>query len=151
MEPVARGDPSGGKAGTPSRHRQGFGRGAELQRQFTAMKLSPSGQETAEAMMNFIAEQAWVARVGGELLIGSTEILESLFGAYKNLEGQQSESGVTGLMLVVGALVSSWEQEAIKKGLKATPWKAVEAWIEKRLGPTVQSQRRTLQTIFAEP
>ena len=115
------------------------------------MKLSPSGQETAEAMRNFIAEQAWVARVGGELLIGSTEILESLFGAYKNLEGQQSESGVTGLMLVVGALVSSWEQEAIKKGLEATPWKAVEAWIEKRLGPTVQSQRRTLQTIFAEP
>ena len=75
---------------------------AELQRQFTAMKLSPSGQETAEAMMEFIAEQAWVARVGGELLIVSTEILESLFGAYKNLEGQQSESGVTGLMLVVG-------------------------------------------------
>jgi len=27
----------------------------------------------------------------------------------------------------------------------------VEAWIEKRLGPTVQSQRQTLQTIFAEP
>ena len=124
---------------------------AELQRQFTAMKLSPSGQETAEAMMEFIAEQAWVARVGGELLIVSTEILESLFGAYKNLEGQQSESGVTGLMLVVGALVSSWKQEAIKEGLEATPWKAVEAWIEKRLGPTVQSQRRTLQTIFAEP
>ena len=124
---------------------------AELQRQFTAMKLSPSGQETAAAMMEFIAEQAWVARVGGELLIVSTEILESLFGAYKNLEGQQSESGVTGLMLVVGALVSSWKQEAIKEGLEATPWKAVEAWIEKRLGPTVQSQRRTLQTIFAEP
>ena len=39
----------------------------------------------------------------------------------------------------------------IKKGLKATPWKAAEAWIEKRLGPTVQSQRRTLQTFFAEP
>ena len=75
---------------------------AELQRQFTAMKLSPSGQETAEVMMEFIAEQAWVARLGGELLIVSTEILESLFGAYKNLEGQQSESGVTGLMLVVG-------------------------------------------------
>jgi len=123
---------------------------AELQRQFTAMKLSPSGQETAEAMMEFIAEQAWVARVGGELLIVSTEILESLFGAYKNLEGQQSESGVTGLMLVVGALVSSWKQEAIKEGLEATPWKAVEAWIEKRLGPTVQSQRRTLQAIFTE-
>jgi len=124
---------------------------AELQRQFTAMELLPLGAETAQVMMDFIAEQAWAARVGGELLIVSTEILESLFGAYKNLEGQQSESGLTGLMLVVGALVSSWNQEAIKEGLEATPGKAVEAWIEKRLGPTVQSQRRTLQTIFAPP
>ena len=85
-------------------------------------------------MIGFIAEQAWVARLGGERLIGSTEVLESLFGDFKNLQGQQSESGLTGLMLVLGALVSHWTPEEIQEGLDATPWKAVQAWIENHLG-----------------
>ena len=68
----------------------------ELQRQFEKVNLSPSGLAAAEEMKAFVAEQAWVARLGGELLIGSTEILESLFGDLKVLEGQQSESGFTG-------------------------------------------------------
>ena len=124
---------------------------AELRRLFDAMNLSPSGRVVAEAMIRFIEEQAWVARLGGERLIASTEILESLFGELKTLEGQQSESGLTGLMLVLGAIVSPWSQEEMNEALEATPWKAVRAWIEQRLGPTVQSQRRTLQTIFADP
>ena len=82
---------------------------AELRRKFDAMNLSPSGRDAAEAMITFIAEQAWVARLGGERLIGSTEILESLFGELKTLERQQSESGLTGLMLVLGAMMSEWD------------------------------------------
>jgi hypothetical protein len=115
------------------------------------MNLSLSGRAAAEAMMSFVAEQAWVARLGGERLIGSTEILESIFGDLKTLERQQSESGLTGLMLVVGAIVSRWTIEEINNALGATPWKAVAAWIEENVGQTVQSQRRTLKTIFADP
>jgi hypothetical protein len=77
--------------------------------------------------------------------------LESLFGALKILERQQSESGLTGLMLAFGAIMSEWSMEEIKKALDEIPWKAVEAWIEDRLGATVQSQRRTMRKIFAEP
>ena len=83
-------------------------------------------------MLGFVADQAWVARLGGERLIGSTEVLESLFGGFKGLQGQQSESGLTGLMLVLGALVSPWTPEEIEAALEAIPWKAVEAWVEER-------------------
>jgi hypothetical protein len=124
---------------------------AELRRQFDAMALSQSGRDTAEAMISFIAEQAWVARIGGERLIGSTEVLESVFGDWKTLHDQQSESGLTGLMLVLGALVSRWTLEEIDQALDAVPWKAVQAWVEDRIGVTVQSQRRNLQTIFSDP
>jgi hypothetical protein len=124
---------------------------AELRRQFDAMKLLPSGRGAAEVMIAFIAEQAWVARLGGELLIGSTEILESLFGGLKTLERQQAESGLTGLILVFGAMMSQSTEEEIKKALDATPWKAVEAWIDDWLGSTVQSQRRIMRAIFAGP
>jgi hypothetical protein len=133
--------------------RQGIDRDsvAELRPKYDAMNLSPSARAAAEAMITFIAEQAWVARLGGERLIGSTEILESLFGELKTLERQQSESGLTGLMLAFGAMMSEWTLEEIKKALDEMPWKAVEAWIEERLGATVQSQRREMRGIFAEP
>jgi hypothetical protein len=38
-----------------------------------------------------------------------------------------------------------------RKGEDEIPRKAVEAWIAERLGPTVQSRRRTMQKIFADP
>jgi hypothetical protein len=120
-----------------------------LRRQFDDLELLPSAQDTAGAMIRFVEEQAWVARLGGERLIGSTEVLESIFGGWKDLQGQQSESGLTGLMLVLGALVSTWTPEEIKQALDATPWKAAQAWVEERVGVTVQAQRRTLQTIFS--
>jgi len=123
---------------------------ALLREQFRAMKLSLSARDAAEEMIRFVDEQAWVARLGGERLIGSTEILESLFGDFKTLEGQQSESGLTGLMLVLGAVVSRWTPEEINEALEAVPWKAVQAWVEEQIGVTVQSQRRTLQTIFSD-
>jgi len=124
---------------------------AELQRQFEKMNLSPSGLAAAEAMKAFVAEQAWVARLGGELLIGSTEILESIFGDLKVLEGQQSESGFTGLVLALGAIVSRWTIEEISKAMEAIPWKAVQAWVEDHVGLTVQAQRCILQKTFADP
>jgi hypothetical protein len=76
--------------------------------------------------------------------------LESLFGDWKSLEGPQSDSGLTGLILVLGALVSQWTPEAIDAALEAIPWKAVQTWVEDQMGVTVQSQRRSLQSIFAE-
>jgi hypothetical protein len=123
---------------------------AELRRVLDTMELGASGRAVAEAMLGFVADQAWVARLGGERLIGSTEVLESLFGSFKGLQGQQSESGMTGLMLVLGALISPWTPEEIERALEATPWKAVESWVEDQIGMTVQSRRRTLQAIFSD-
>jgi hypothetical protein len=123
----------------------------ELRRRFEAMKMSPSGWEAADAMVGFVAEQAWACWPDGRRLIGSTEILESLFGELKVLEGQQSEGGLTGLMLAVGALTSTWSDEEVEKGLTATPWKRVEAWIEEHVGLTVQSQRAVARKLFAGP
>ena len=121
-----------------------------LRHRLEAMKLSPSGRDTANVMLIFVRLHATAVRRPGELLIASTEILESLFGELKTLERQQAGSGLTGLMLALGAIVSAWTDEETTKALEAIPWKAVQAWIDERVGPTVQSQRRTLQAIFTE-
>ena len=72
-------------------------------------------------MIGFVADQATVLRSGVERLIASTEILESLFGNLKNLEQQQSQSGLTGLMLAMGAMVSTWTDQEIDEAFRATP------------------------------
>jgi hypothetical protein len=122
-----------------------------LQGKFAAMKLSPLGRNAADAMVAFVAEQASACWPDGKRLIGSTEILESIFGEMKTLEGQQSESGMTGLMLAVGALISTWSDEEIQRALEATTWKAVDVWIEEHVGLTVQSQRAVGRKLFASP
>ena len=66
--------------------------------------LLPLAQAAAEDI-GFVADQATVLRSGVERLIAGPEILESLFGNLKNLEQQQSQSGLTGLMLAMGAMV----------------------------------------------
>ena len=55
-----------------------------------------------------------------------------------------------GKMMEMGEKESARTDEETAKVLEATPWKAVQAWIDERLGPTVQSERRTLQAIFIE-
>jgi len=122
---------------------------ATLRGRLAQLNLLPSAQAAAEAMIGFVADQATVLRSGVERLIASTEILESLFGNLKNLEQQQSQSGLTGLMLAMGAMVSTWTDQDIDEAFRATPLKAVETWIDNHLGPTVQSQRGVLQAIFS--
>jgi hypothetical protein len=123
---------------------------ATLRSLLAAMDLSPSGRDAADTMLIFVGLHATAVRHPGELLIGSTEVLESLFGELKALERQQAGSGFTGLVLALGAIASEWTAEEIQKALEATPWKAARAWVEEHLGPTVQSRRRTLQAIFTE-
>jgi hypothetical protein len=77
-----------------------------------------------------------------EHLVGSTEIVESLFGKWKTLERQESNSGITSLVLSLGAMLGSWDDFRIQQALEQTPVKNVEDWCQKHLPQSVQSQRK---------
>lgn len=76
--------------------------------------------------------------------VASTEVLESSSGKLKRLGQQQSDSGLTGLALSLGALVGTPTEADIVAGLEATPQKKVDGWIKTRLGQSVQWLRRQL-------
>lgn len=78
----------------------------------------------------------------GERLPGSTEVLESCFGRFKELEKAQSRSGLTGLLLGLGAVVAQTTAEVVQAALEQTPVKKVLDWCRRQLGPSVQAQRR---------
>jgi hypothetical protein len=79
---------------------------------------------------------------GSVRYVASTEVLESSFGKLKRLSGQQSRSGLTGLVLAMGTLVGDLGDEHVRQGLESTPQKKVNGWIGRCLGRTVQWLRR---------
>lgn len=80
----------------------------------------------------------------GMRMPGSTEILESSFGKLKEIEGDQSRSGFTSLILVWAALFGTTTAEVIRRALTEVPVKLVNAWVRTNLGPTIQSKRTKL-------
>ena len=95
----------------------------------------------ATELATFVRESS-AAAGPGECLVGSTEVLESLFGKWKTLERQESQSGITGLILSLGALLGAWPLSRIQTALEATPVKHVVSWCQDHLPSSVQSQRR---------
>ena len=94
-----------------------------------------------------MTEEGTKAKVG-ERLVGSSEVIESIFGKGKRLEGERPRSGLTGLVLALGTSVSQTPAEVIREALVNGPTKAVLTWCQEKLGKPRQATRRTL---FASP
>jgi hypothetical protein len=102
---------------------------------------SGSAGELREQLLGFVTDESSKVRQG-ERLPGTTEVLESCFGKLKALEDGQSKSGFTGLVLSLGAMVSTWTAESVGEALERCRVRDVLDWCRKNLGPSVQSQRR---------
>jgi hypothetical protein len=116
---------------------------ASAGRELEAMLPTASGSagELREQLLGFVVDESSKVRQG-ERLPGTTEILESCFGKLKDLEDGQSKSGFTGLVLSLGAMVSTWTAETVGEALERCRVRDVLDWCRKNLGPSVQSQRR---------
>lgn len=78
----------------------------------------------------------------GERRLGSSEVLESLFGKGKRLEGQQSRSGFTRNVLAIAASVVQLTTDTVQKALSTVGIKHLKAWTQQFFSDTIQSKRR---------
>jgi hypothetical protein len=76
-----------------------------------------------------------------ERLLGSSEIIESLFGKQKHIEKQQSKSGFTGLLLSLAAIVSETTKNVVQEAMESVNTKTIIEWFKKNIGKSVQSKR----------
>jgi hypothetical protein len=123
--------------------RQGLYRGVakELRTALRGHQVHPSSQRLAGELLVFVVRQAHRAKPG-ERLPGSTEVLESCFGRFKQLEKQQARGGFTSLVLGFGALLAETATEVIKHAMEHSRTKAVFEWCRAKLGTTVFSKRK---------
>ena len=78
---------------------------------------SGGGGELREELIALVRGESLKARLG-ERLPGTTEVLESCVGKLKALEDVQSKSGFTGLVLSLGAMVSTGTAESLGEALE---------------------------------
>lgn len=77
-----------------------------------------------------------------ERLVGSSEVIESIFGKLKYLERDQAGNGFTALVLCLAAMLSNTTNETVKTALESVSAQQVRLWQKKHLGKSVQAQRK---------
>ena len=118
---------------------------ALLEQEWGAIGSRESTVRIAERLRAYVT--TYQPQTPGERFVASTEILESSFGKLKRIERQQSQDGMTGLMLVVGAMMGTRTETELRAALDATPQKKVDNWVERTLGHSMQWLRKQF---FAE-
>jgi hypothetical protein len=86
----------------------------------------------------------------GECFIGSSEILESLFGKIKYMEREQRAFGFTSLLLAAMATVGPLDKKIVAEALEYATRSDIDEWATKEIGQSVQSQRRQIKKIVAD-
>ncbi|MGM0489233.1 MAG: hypothetical protein ACQESR_21035 [Planctomycetota bacterium] len=99
-----------------------------------------TSKELARRLVDFVAESEASLREG-ERLPMSTEILESTFGLYKQLERQHSKSGFTSLVACLPALLKPKTPEGVTEAFARTSANDVTTWTKKNFRSTVASRR----------
>jgi len=97
-------------------------------------------KQLAGRLIDFVHDAEQQLR-DGERLPMSTEILESVFGLYKQLERQHSKSGFTSLLACLPALLKPTTIAAVSDAFERVSAKDVKAWVKKHFGSTVTSRR----------
>jgi hypothetical protein len=113
----------------------------ELKEVLQKLPEAELGKSLADEAIEFVKLQAMKIKPGERLWL-STEIIESVFGRYKQFEGQHSKGGFTTLLPSLASLLGRTSAKEITTALRQVPVKLVKQWIEKNLPNTNQAKRR---------
>ena len=93
-------------------------------------------------LLRFV-RQSELKLVEGQRLPMSTEILESSFGLYKQLERQHSKGEFTSLLAADGCLLHATTPDSIRRDFARVSVNDVKDWVFQKLGNTLTSKRQT--------
>ena len=115
--------------------------GKQVEKLLGSLNLSVEGCRYAGDLIDFFSEQEKIVPTG-QVWIGSSEIIESLFGKVKHLEQDQSKGGFTSLILGAAACVGKIDTATVRQAIEQYSIKDIEHWSSQQIGTTLVSQRR---------
>ena len=136
-------------AGVTFMNEQGlFGGATAALRASMGETSSSMATDVKQRLLEFTQASEKLLKEGQRLPI-STEILESSFGLYKQLERQHSRGGFTSLLAAFGSLLRPVTPQTVRRDLARTSVKQMRAWVSNNLGATLTSKRQTAYKEFA--
>ncbi len=94
----------------------------------------------ADQIYKFLEEQGNKIEKG-RILLGSSEVIETFFGKYKSMQGNQTKAGFSGLILAGLAHVGKIDKSIVQDALEMVTHEQVNDWVEKYVGVTVHAKR----------
>lgn len=119
-----------------------------FEKAISSVKMGPREMQFADQLTEFLLNQSKGVRFG-EWFIGSSEILESLFGKIKYMEREQRAFGFTSLLLAAMAAVGPLSEKIVAEAIATVKRSDIDEWAAKEIGQSVQSQRRQIKKIVA--
>jgi hypothetical protein len=113
------------------------------QRIVASMATCPASKQLTSDMKALLREYEKQLQPHERLRI-STEVLESTFSRYKQLEQQHSKSGFTSLLLAFPALIRETTQSEVTNIFANVKVSDVKAWTKEHLPDTLTSQRQRM-------
>jgi hypothetical protein len=126
------------------RHEGIHARAAEELAGLLPKPATPAAQRLRKQLLEFVDVQGRQAREG-ERLLGSSEVLESIIGKFKDVAGERGQHGLTGMVLSIGALVGKQAVAKVEAAMTETTTQEVWDWCRSHLGRTVQSVRQRIR------
>jgi hypothetical protein len=114
---------------------------SELRAQLKALGGGPLSRRFRLTLLASLRQQVRSCR-SGERLPGSSEIIESVIGQYKHLQGERSPHGLTAMVLSIAANVGERSAALVQTALEQISNSALFQWCRTHLGSSVQSHRK---------
>jgi len=105
---------------------------------------TPAARRLRKQLLELVQKQSCQAH-GDERLLGSSEVLGSIIGKFKNLAGERGQHGLTGMVLSIGALVGKQAVCMVQTAMSTITNQQVRDWYRSHLGSTVQSVRAKIR------
>jgi len=110
-------------------------------------KAGDDSRKVLARLLKFIRDSESKLAEGQRLPI-STEILESSFSLFKQLERQHSKGGFTSLLAAYGCLLHASTPKSIRRDFALISVKDMRTWVSEKLGKTLASKRQTAYREF---
>ena len=109
------------------------------------LRLSPHPTERTIrlrwALIEYVLDASLKAKPG-ERLLGSSEVLESVFGKFKYRQHEHEKGSLTGMVLAIPAMVAQTTPEVVRNALETIPVKQVRTWMKEKFGKSAWVKRK---------
>ncbi len=104
---------------------------------------SDKGKEFKETLISRIDQQIQILPNTDRILF-SSDILESLFGKYKNRVSENPMASITSLMLIIAAFTIDLTEERIKQSIENVKIEEIKRWSRQNIGVSLFQKRKAL-------